>query len=81
MILPSVVGLDQDGNLLIGEPARNQYILHPERTVRSIKRLMGSERKVSLGGRDYAPQEISAMILRRLKEIAEHGWARRSRRR
>ena len=71
LILPSVVGLDQDGGLLVGEAARNQYILHPERTVRSIKRLMGSDRKVSLGGRDYTPQDISAMILRRLKEIAE----------
>lgn len=70
-ILPSVVGLDQDGNLLVGEAARNQYILHPERTVRSIKRLMGSDRKVSLGDRDYTPQDISAIILRRLKEIAE----------
>jgi molecular chaperone DnaK (HSP70) len=65
------VGLDQDGNLLVGEAARNQYILHPERTVRSIKRLMGSDRKVSLGDRDYTPQDISAIILRRLKEIAE----------
>jgi molecular chaperone DnaK len=71
LILPSVVGLDQDGGLLVGEAASNQYILHPERTVRSIKRLMGSDRKVSLGGRDYTPQDISAMILRRLKEIAE----------
>src|SRR5208337_2228788 len=53
LILPSVVGLDQDGGLLVGEAARNQYILHPERTVRSIKRLMGSDRKVSLDGRDY----------------------------
>ena len=71
LILPSVVGLDQDGGLLVGEPARNQYILHPERTVRSIKRRMGGDGKVSLGGREYAPQDISAMILRRLKEIAE----------
>src|SRR5271166_402485 len=71
LILPSVVGLAQDGSLLVGEEARNQYILHPERTVRSIKRLMGSDRKVSLGGRDYKPQDVSAMILRRLKEIAE----------
>ena len=71
LILPSVVGLDPEGNLLIGEAARNQYVLHPERTVRSIKRLMGSDRKVSLGGREYAPQDISAMILRRLKEMAE----------
>ena len=71
LILPSVVGLDQDGGLLVGEAARNQYILHPERTVRSIKRLMGSDRKVSLDGRNYTPQDISAMILRRLKEVAE----------
>ena len=71
LILPSVVGLDQDGALLVGEAASNQYILHPERTVRSIKRLMGSDRKVALGARDYTPQDISAMILRRLKEIAE----------
>jgi len=71
LIVPSVVGLDQDGALLVGEAASNQYILHPERTVRSIKRLMGSDRKVSLGGRDYKPQDVSAMILRRLKEIAE----------
>ncbi len=71
LILPSVVGLDQDDGLLVGEAASNQYILHPERTVRSIKRLMGSDRKVSLGARDYTPQDISAMILRRLKEIAE----------
>ncbi|MCP3380626.1 Hsp70 family protein [Bradyrhizobium sp. CCGUVB4N] len=71
LILPSVVGLDQDGSLLVGEAARNQYILYPERTVRSIKRLMGSDRKVSLGDRNYAPQDVSAMILRRLKEIAE----------
>ena len=71
LILPSVVGLAEDGSLLVGEEARNQYILHPERTVRSIKRLMGSDRTVSLGGRDYKPQDVSAMILRRLKEIAE----------
>ena len=71
LILPSVVGLDQDGSVLIGEAARNQYILHPERTVRSIKRLMGSDRKVSLGDRNYTPQDVSAMILRRLREIAE----------
>jgi molecular chaperone DnaK len=71
LILPSVVGLDQDGSLLVGEAARNQYILHPERTARSIKRLMGSDRKVSLGDRNYTPQDVSAMILRRLREIAE----------
>src|SRR4051794_2951782 len=71
LILPSVVGLADDGSLLVGEEARNQYLLHPDRTIRSIKRRMGRDEKVRLGERDYAPQEISAMILRRLKEIAE----------
>jgi molecular chaperone DnaK len=70
-ILPSVVGLDPEGRLLVGTPARNQCILAPERTVRSIKRKMGEDVKVRLGDRDYAPQEISAIILGRLKERAE----------
>lgn len=70
-ILPSVVGLDPAGHLLVGTPARNQWILAPERTVRSIKRKMGQEVKVSLGSQLYTPQEISAIILRTLKERAE----------
>lgn len=70
-ILPSVVGLDTAGRLLVGAAARNQAALAPERTVRSIKRKMGQEVKVSLGDESYAPQEISAMILRTLKQRAE----------
>ncbi|MBI4753911.1 MAG: Hsp70 family protein [Betaproteobacteria bacterium] len=70
-LLPSVVGIADDGALLVGEPARNQYVLHPERTVRSIKRRMGEATRVPMGEQDYAPQEISAMILCRLKQIAE----------
>ncbi|MFA7243654.1 MAG: Hsp70 family protein [Sulfuricellaceae bacterium] len=70
-ILPSVVGIADDGALLVGEPARNQYVLRPERTVRSIKRRMGEYTRVAMGDKDYSPQEISAMILRRLKKIAE----------
>ncbi len=70
-LLPSYVGLSDDGALLLGDTARNQYALHPERTIRSIKRQMGSDNKVSLGGREYTPPEISGMILRRLKSIAE----------
>jgi molecular chaperone DnaK len=70
-ILPSVVGIGDDGAILVGEAARNQYALYPERTVRSIKRRMGSEEKVEMAGAAYAPQEISAMILKRLKGIAE----------
>ncbi|NTU85860.1 MAG: Hsp70 family protein [Chloroflexales bacterium] len=70
-IIPSVVGLSQQGAMLIGTPARNQYILYPERTVRSIKRSMGQDVQVTLGERQYTPQEISALILRELKRGAE----------
>jgi len=70
-ILPSVVGFDQAGRLLVGQQARNQALLAPERTVKSIKRQMGGETKITLGDQQYSPQEISAMILRTLKERAE----------
>lgn len=70
-ILPSFVGLADDGTILVGEPAKNQYILYPERTIKSIKRRMGSADQVTLGEQHYTPQEISAIILRRLKAIAE----------
>ena len=70
-ILPSVVGLADDGRLLVGRPARNQLVLAPDRTVRSIKRKMGQDVKVAVGGQQFRPQEISAIILKRLKEAAE----------
>ncbi len=70
-LLPSVVGLADDGALLVGATARNQYALYPERTIKSIKRRMGEDVKVALGGREYSPQEISALILARLKRAAE----------
>src|SRR5438067_3944981 len=69
-ILPSFVGLTDDGRLLVGQAARNQWVLAPERTVKSIKRRMGRDLKVKLGDQDYTPQEISAMILRTLKDRA-----------
>jgi molecular chaperone DnaK len=69
-ILPSFVGLAEDGRLLVGKAARNQWILAPERTVKSIKRKMGQDVKVRLGDQEYRPQEISAMILRSLKDRA-----------
>lgn len=75
-ILPSVVGLDPAGRLLVGTPARNQWILAPERTVRSIKRKMGQDVKVPLGAQLHTPQEISAIILRTLKERAERQLGR-----
>ena len=70
-LLPSVVGLDDAGDLLVGQPAKNQAALYPERTVRSVKRRMGSDETITLGEQTYSPQEISALILRRLKRVAE----------
>src|SRR5579871_2435659 len=69
-ILPSFVGLSDDGRLLVGKAARNQWVLAPERTVKSIKRQMGQDVKVRLGEQEYRPQEISAMILRALRDRA-----------
>ena len=70
-ILPSFVGIDNNDQILVGETARNQYLVYPERTVKSIKRLMGQDIHVDLAGQAYTPQEISAIILKRLKAIAE----------
>src|SRR5437899_11124384 len=71
-ILPSFVGLCEDGRLLVGKAARNQWVLAPERTIKSIKRKMGQDVKVKLGDQEYRPQEISAMILRKLRDRAAH---------
>ncbi|MDR1964126.1 MAG: Hsp70 family protein, partial [Planctomycetaceae bacterium] len=70
-LLPSVVGIDPSGNLLVGHPAKNQAVLYPERTVKSIKRKMGEDVRIQLGDREYSPPEISAMILRTLRSYAE----------
>ena len=69
-ILPSCVGLDETGQVIVGHQARNQYVVAPERTVLSVKRLMGSDATVQMGAEQYAPQEISAFILKALKERA-----------
>jgi molecular chaperone DnaK (HSP70) len=66
-----VVGLGDDQALLVGAAARNQYVLHPERTIRSVKRRMGEATHLALGDKQYSPPEISAMILLRLKKVAE----------
>ncbi len=70
-MLPSCVGLSETGELLVGGTARNQQMLYPERTVHSVKRLMGSAEKVTLGEKEFTPQEISAFILRTLASWAE----------
>ncbi|MGA1867956.1 MAG: Hsp70 family protein [bacterium] len=71
MIMPSFVSFTEDGQILVGEPAKNQYVLYPDRTIKSIKRKMGSNERLSMGKTVYSPQEISAIILRALKERAE----------
>lgn len=71
LLLPSVVGLDAEGQLLVGAAARRQFAAAPERTVRSIKRQMGSGGTVALGDGRHRPEEISALILRTLKQRAE----------
>lgn len=68
---PSVVAFTADWDRLVGSAAKRQAVIHPERTVSSIKRRMGSKEKVRLGDREFYPQEISAMILSRLKQDAE----------
>ncbi len=69
-MLPSVVGLSPSGELLVGEAARNQLVLYPDRTIRSIKRRMGNSETVTLGDRQFTPPEISALILRELSSWA-----------
>jgi molecular chaperone DnaK len=69
--LPSVVGINQQGQLVVGRPAESQLILRPELTVQEVKRRMGTADRVRLGMEEYSPQEISAFILRHLKEEAE----------
>lgn len=68
---PSIVAFTKDGERLVGETAKRQAITNPERTIASIKRHMGSDHKVTIDGKDYSPQEISAMILQKLKSDAE----------
>ncbi|WP_379161086.1 molecular chaperone DnaK [Paenibacillus sp. sgz5001063] len=68
---PSVVGFKKDGERIVGETAKRQAITNPDRTIASIKRHMGTSHKESIDGKDYSAQEISAMILQKLKSDAE----------
>ena len=68
---PSVVGFTKNGERLVGETAKRQAITNPDRTISSIKRYMGTDHKVTIDGKTYTPQDISAMILTKLKNDAE----------
>src|SRR4030042_4497970 len=68
---PSYVAFTKDGQRLVGEPARRQAALNPERTIMAIKRKMGTDYKITIDRKTYTPQEISAMILQKIKEDAE----------
>src|SRR4051812_11486864 len=70
-LTPSIVGLDKHDKIHVGETAKNQLIAMPDRTVAEVKRMMGSAQNVRLGAREYTPQEISAFVLKRLKDDAE----------
>ena len=67
---PSIVGFSKTGEKLVGQLAKRQAILNPDKTIASIKRHMGDDYKVNIDGKDYTPQEISAMILRKLADDA-----------
>ena len=68
---PSVVAFTKDGERIVGEPAKRQAVTNPDRTISSIKREMGRDYKVDIDGKNYTPQEISAIILQKLKADAE----------
>ena len=68
---PSYVAFTDDGQMLVGEPARRQAVTNPENTISAIKRSMGTDHKVSVNGKEYSPQEISAFILQKIKKDAE----------
>ena len=68
---PSVVAYSKSGERMVGQVAKRQAVTNPDRTVSSIKRHMGTDYKVSIDGKNYSPQEISAMVLQKLKADAE----------
>ena len=70
-LTPSVVSVEEDGNVLVGEAARERFITHPENSVHAFKRVIGTNKEWSAGKRKFRPEELSALVLRSLKQDAE----------
>ena len=70
-MFPSVVAFTKDGQLLVGEPAKRQAVTNPEGSVFEVKRKMGTNEKITIHGKNYTPQQISAFILQKIKRDAE----------
>lgn len=70
-LTPSVVSVDEDGSILVGQAAKDRLISHPQRTAARFKRYMGTQKVFQLGGQSFRPEELSALVLRRLREDAE----------
>lgn len=70
-LTPSVVSVDEDGTIYVGKTAKERLSSHPDQTANLFKRFMGTSRKYNLGGKTYLPEELSAIVLKRLKEDAE----------
>ena len=70
-LTPSVVSVDEDGTVFVGEVARERLITHPDRTASVFKRSMGTDRLYALGSRSFRAEELSAFVLRKLREDAE----------
>src|SRR3990170_5045497 len=66
-MFPSVIAFTKDNQILVGEPAKRQAVLNPDRTVMQIKRKMGTDHKVTIDDKSYTPPEVSAMVLRKIK--------------
>lgn len=71
VLTPSAVSIDEDGTVLVGEAARQRLVSHPERSAAAFKRAMGTNQTYSLAGRTFTPEELSALVLRQLKQDAE----------
>ncbi len=69
---PSIVAFSKTGEMLVGQLAKNQAVVNPDRTIRSIKRKMGTRSKIKVGDKDYTPEQLSAFILQKMKQSADH---------